>query len=51
MISQLNGQERNAAQWKALLVTANPRFEWIGITKPPGSALTIIEAFYKGTEE
>ncbi|KAI2464417.1 S-adenosyl-L-methionine-dependent methyltransferase [Annulohypoxylon bovei var. microspora] len=44
MMQLLNAQERDEVQWRALLAKADPRFRWIGVTRPPGSALAIIEA-------
>ncbi|OTB05022.1 hypothetical protein M426DRAFT_147042 [Hypoxylon sp. CI-4A] len=47
MMQLLNAQERDESQWRELLAKADRRFEWIGVTKPPGSALAIIEASWK----
>ncbi|KAI1212599.1 S-adenosyl-L-methionine-dependent methyltransferase [Annulohypoxylon truncatum] len=44
MMQLLNARERDEAQWKELLAKADSRFQWIGVTRPPGSALAIIEA-------
>ncbi|KAI0883766.1 S-adenosyl-L-methionine-dependent methyltransferase [Annulohypoxylon maeteangense] len=44
MMQLLNAQERDEKQWRELLAKADPRFRWIGVTRPPGSALAIIEA-------
>ncbi|KAI1460025.1 S-adenosyl-L-methionine-dependent methyltransferase [Annulohypoxylon moriforme] len=47
MMQLLNAQERDEAQWRELLAKADPQFQWIGVTRPPGSALAIIEASWK----
>ncbi|OTA54624.1 S-adenosyl-L-methionine-dependent methyltransferase [Hypoxylon sp. EC38] len=47
MMQLLNAQERDEAQWRELLAKADSRFQWIGVTRPPGSALAIIEASWK----
>ncbi|KAI1100869.1 S-adenosyl-L-methionine-dependent methyltransferase [Jackrogersella minutella] len=44
MMQLLNAQERDETQWRELLAKANTQFQWIGVTRPPGSALAIIEA-------
>lgn len=38
-----NGKERDAADWRKLFHKADPRFEVLKITQPPGSRLGIIE--------
>ncbi|KAI0138094.1 S-adenosyl-L-methionine-dependent methyltransferase [Hypoxylon sp. NC0597] len=47
MMQLLNAQERDEAQWRELLAKADSRFQWIGVTRPPGSALAIIEALWR----
>ncbi|XDG07411.1 hypothetical protein ABKA04_007026 [Annulohypoxylon sp. FPYF3050] len=49
MMQLLNAQERDETQWRELLAKADARFQWIGVTRPPGSALAIIEASWGGS--
>ncbi|KAI1088908.1 S-adenosyl-L-methionine-dependent methyltransferase [Rostrohypoxylon terebratum] len=51
MMQLLNAQERDEKQWRELLAKADARFQWIGVTRPPGSALAIIEASWGGSGE
>ncbi|THC92138.1 hypothetical protein EYZ11_008383 [Aspergillus tanneri] len=43
MLQLLNARERDEQQWKALLREADARYQWIGVQRPEGSALAIIE--------
>lgn len=45
-----NGKEREAEEWKKLFQEADIRFDLIGITHPPGSALAIIEVMWRGDQ-
>ncbi|KAI1408087.1 S-adenosyl-L-methionine-dependent methyltransferase [Hypoxylon sp. FL1857] len=49
MMQLLNAQERDESEWRELLAKADNRFQWIGVTRPPGSALAIIEASWRNS--
>ena len=44
MLELLNAKERDATEWVQLLESADKRFQFIGITTPPGSKFSFIEA-------
>jgi O-methyltransferase domain len=44
-----NGKEREAGEWKKLFQEAGTRFDMVGMTHPPGSALSIIEVVWRGS--
>jgi hypothetical protein len=44
-----NGKEREAGEWKKLFLEADTRFDMVGMTYPLGSALSIIEAVWRGS--
>ena len=43
MATFCNAYERDADEWKALFAKADSRFNLVGITQPPGSALSLLE--------
>jgi hypothetical protein len=47
MLSCYNGSVRTQADWRALFDAADPRFTLTGITKPPGSALSLLEVTWE----
>ncbi|KAI0473126.1 S-adenosyl-L-methionine-dependent methyltransferase [Xylariaceae sp. FL0804] len=47
MLQLLNAQERDEQQWRALLAEASPGLRWMGVTRPQGSALAIMEAVWE----
>ncbi|MCJ1397470.1 hypothetical protein MMC11_000663 [Xylographa trunciseda] len=51
MTTYFNSYERDAAEWRDLFARADPRFEFVGITQPQGSALALIEARWTGGAE
>lgn len=48
MMVLLNARERDEQAWRALLHSVDPRFTWIGVRKPTGSALAVVEACWEG---
>jgi len=44
MNTYFNAWERDAEEWRELFKRADPRFKFIGITQPQGSALVLVEA-------
>jgi hypothetical protein len=47
MMVLLNARERDETAWRALLHSADPRFTWVGVRRPGGSALAIVEACWE----
>lgn len=43
MMQAMGGQERDLEQWKQLLQDADPRLRIVGVQKPAGSILSVIE--------
>ena len=41
-----NAHERDMDEWNDLFAMANPRFKILGVTKPSGSVLSIIEVIW-----
>ncbi|ORY02356.1 S-adenosyl-L-methionine-dependent methyltransferase [Clohesyomyces aquaticus] len=48
MNAYFNSWERDAEEWQDLFAQADPRFKFIGITQPRGSALALIEVSWSG---
>ncbi|KAL8819567.1 MAG: hypothetical protein Q9191_007708 [Dirinaria sp. TL-2023a] len=46
-----NGKERSLDEWTALFELADPNFEIVGVMKPTGSRLSIIEARWRAQHE
>lgn len=44
MLAILNARERDFEDWQHLFQQADPRFIFLGVTKPEGANLAIIEA-------
>ena len=44
MLGIFDSRERDQDEWKLLFQEADPRFDFIGVEEPRGSALAIIEA-------
>lgn len=44
MLELLNSSEREADDWVSLFERADLRFKFVDIKRPPGSALSFIEA-------
>lgn len=51
MLMLLNARERDEEAWRALLRSADARFTWVGVQRPAGSALAVVEAFWAGDSE
>jgi hypothetical protein len=43
-----NSLERTAPGWADLFTKADPRFHFVGTRTPPGSAVSLIQAEWKG---
>lgn len=52
MLELFNSEEREAEGWMNLFSIADERFQFVGITLPPGSKLSFVEARWhaRGTE-
>ncbi|KAJ5825967.1 Sterigmatocystin 8-O-methyltransferase [Penicillium riverlandense] len=48
MLVLFNARERNEAEWRALLQSADARFAWVGVRRPAGSALAVVESCWEG---
>ena len=47
MLAQFNARERSAKAFQRLFEIADPRFSLTRIFRPPGSAMSIVEATWK----
>ncbi|KAF2732638.1 putative O-methyltransferase [Polyplosphaeria fusca] len=47
MLGCYNGSVRTSEEWKALFAQADSRFVWNGVTKVPGSALSLVEVTWE----
>lgn len=48
MLGILNARERDVDEWRLLFQDADARFEFLGVKRPRGSALAIMEARWSG---
>ncbi|QQK40505.1 Sterigmatocystin 8-O-methyltransferase [Penicillium digitatum] len=48
MLILLNAQERDEVMWRTLLQCADARFTWVGVRRPAGSSLAVVEAIWEG---
>ncbi|KAF1826400.1 S-adenosyl-L-methionine-dependent methyltransferase [Dissoconium aciculare CBS 342.82] len=48
MLQLFNGKERDLQEWQDLLEMADPRFHFRNVSKPAGSALSVMEAVWTG---
>jgi len=48
MNTYFNAWERDVEEWRELFEKADPRFKFVGITQPQGSALALIEFQWSG---
>lgn len=51
MMVAMNAKEREEADWQALFEKADPRYKYLGVTKPKNSRMWLIEAIWEGTKE
>ena len=51
MLTLLNAQERSAAEFEALFTAADPRFRFVGVTRPKGCRMSIVEAVWEGEDD
>lgn len=50
MLTLLNAQERSATEFRALFAAASPGFRFVGVTRPKGCRMSIIEAVWEGED-
>ena len=50
MMGQFNGRERTEKAFEQLFQEADTRFGLVAITRPRGSALSIVEFVWEGSE-
>lgn len=48
MMSVINAREREEQDWAELFRHADPRFKFLGVTKPPKCRMYQIEAVWEG---
>jgi hypothetical protein len=48
MMAYFNAWERDADEWQQLFTKADPRFKFVGINQPQGSALALVEVRWDG---
>ncbi|KAI1180010.1 S-adenosyl-L-methionine-dependent methyltransferase [Nemania sp. FL0916] len=48
MTTSLNAKERDLSDWTGLFQSADEKFEYQGVTTPPGSGISMIVAVWKG---
>lgn len=48
MLTLLNAQERTASEFETLFQNASPGFRFLGVTRPKGCRMSIIEAVWEG---
>lgn len=50
MLTLLNAQERSATEFCKLFATASPGYKFLGVTRPEGCRMSIIEAVWEGED-
>jgi hypothetical protein len=50
MLTLLNAQERSADEFATLFAKADPRYKFIGVTRPKGCRMSIVEAVWEGED-
>jgi len=50
MLSLLNATERSEADFSTLFATASPHFKFLGVTRPKGCRMSIVEAVWEGED-
>lgn len=51
MMVAMNAKEREEGDWESLFIKADPRFKFLGVKRPAGSRMCIIEAEWEGDEK
>jgi hypothetical protein len=47
MMVAANAKEREEGDWRALFEKADPRFKYLGVKRPAGSRMALVEAAWK----
>jgi hypothetical protein len=50
MLTLLNAQERTKEDFEALFQAANPGYRFVGVTRPKGCRMSIVEAVWEGED-
>lgn len=50
MLSLLNATERSSPDFALLFANASPHFKFIGVTRPKGCRMSIVEAVWEGED-
>ena len=50
MLTLINAQERSKEEFETIFHTANPNFRFLGVTRPAGCRMSIVEAVWEGED-
>ncbi|KFZ06718.1 hypothetical protein V501_07169 [Pseudogymnoascus sp. VKM F-4519 (FW-2642)] len=50
MLTLINAQERSKEEFETLFRTANPNYRFLGVTRPAGCRMSIVEAVWEGED-
>ena len=50
MLTLLNAQERTRDDFAAIFARVDPRFAFVGVTRPKGCRMSIVEAIWEGED-
>lgn len=50
MLTLINAQERSKKEFETIFHVANPNFRFLGVTRPAGCRMSIIEAVWEGED-
>jgi hypothetical protein len=50
MLTLINAQERSKEEFETLFHTANPNYRFLGVTRPAGCRMSIVEAVWEGED-
>lgn len=50
MLTLINAQERSATEFRTLFAAASPGYKFLGVSRPKGCRMSIIEAVWEGED-
>lgn len=50
MLSLINAQERSKEEFQTIFHAANPNYSFLGVTRPAGCRMSIVEAVWEGED-
>lgn len=50
MLTLINAQERSKEEFQTIFQAANPNFRFLGVTRPAGCRMSIVEAVWEGDD-